>query len=271
MIIREQIVTPLIGKTFTLYGKSKSSDNYYATIKELADSFLSQNGNIKELLDLIRPASRKKRLLRKLTKETNGGDGLSVMLHTMKNSLSEHTMPLELHLKGLSLMQRFDKTVSMIEEQYFLYMLEIELVNRLNIHNFKKAEVKLGFLPYCLHDIDKNCKSKTDGIDFVCQKCSRKCYVNKVTAMLARYNIKAYIWMEANLKSLFGKLKSERKTIGVFGMACVPELVHGMELCMKLDIPVIGLPIDANRCRRWTGEYHQTTVNLAQLEKLLVL
>jgi hypothetical protein len=269
MAVTEQIATPLIGKTFTLYGKNKSSDNYYLKIKELTDSFISKNGNIKELLDLIRPASNKRRLLKKLAKQTDGNDRLSIILHALKNSLSEHTTPLESHLKGLSIMQRFDKTISMIEEQYFLYMLERELVNRMNIRSFKKSEVKLGFLPHCLHDMDKNCLAKTDGIDYVCRKCSKKCYVNNVTALLAKHNVKAYIWMEANLKSLLKKLQAELKTVGVFGMACVPELVHGMELCMKLDIPVIGVPIDANRCRRWTGIFHQTTVNLTQLEKLV--
>jgi hypothetical protein len=269
MNMKERISLPLTGKTFTLYGGSKSSDHYYRKITELTDSLLSQNGNIEDFLHLIRSASGKRRILRKLGKQAGSDDKLSYILTTMKNYFSEHTAPLEKHLKGLSLMKRFDKTVSMIEEQYFIYMLEIELVNRLYLNNFRKAEVKLGFLPYCLHDIDKNCKAKTDGIDFVCQKCSGKCYVNKVTTFLSQHNIKAYIWMEANLKSLFKKLMAEKKTIGVFGMACIPELVHGMELCMSLDIPVIGLPIDANRCRRWTGIYHQTTVNLKELEKLI--
>jgi hypothetical protein len=269
MVVSEKIVTPLSGKTFSLYGESKSSDTFYEKISTLADSFLSLNGNIKEVLQIIRYASKRRRGLKKISRKSDGEDVLSFIVHTLRDSLSEYTTPLKSHLKGLTIRQRFDRTISTIEEQYHLYMLEIELVNRLYKNSFSKAEIKLGFLPYCLHDIDKNCKAKTDGIDFVCQKCSRKCYINNVTSLLAKYDIKAYLWMEANLKSLFRKLKAQRRTIGVFGMACLPELVRGMELCMKLEVPVIGQPIDANRCRRWMGEYNQTTTNLKQLEKLI--
>jgi hypothetical protein len=34
-------------------------------------------------------------------------------------------------------------------------------------------------------------------------------------------------------------------------------------------VPVVGIPLDANRCARWWGEFHHNTVNLQQLDKLL--
>jgi hypothetical protein len=42
-----------------------------------------------------------------------------------------------------------------------------------------------------------------------------------------------------------------------------------MRLCMGHGVPVVGIPLDANRCRRWMGMYHDTSVNIAVLEGLL--
>ena len=33
--------------------------------------------------------------------------------------------------------------------------------------------------------------------------------------------------------------------------------------------PVVGIPLDANRCARWWGQFHPNTVNLRRLEDLL--
>jgi hypothetical protein len=75
--------------------------------------------------------------------------------------------------------------------------------------------------------------------------------------------------MTANLSALFRKVKKEGNSLGVLGIACVPELVRGMRMCLKYDVPVVGVPLDANRCARWWGEFHSNTVNLVKLESLL--
>jgi hypothetical protein len=71
--------------------------------------------------------------------------------------------------------------------------------------------------------------------------------------------------MQADLKALFRKLKDVEEGLGVMGIACVPELVHGMRMCIKLGIPVVGVPLNANRCTRWMGEFYPTSVNAAVL------
>jgi hypothetical protein len=57
--------------------------------------------------------------------------------------------------------------------------------------------------------------------------------------------------------------------VGVLGIACIPELVSGMRMCAGAGLPVVGIPLDANRCARWWGEFYYNTVNLRQLERLL--
>lgn len=78
-----------------------------------------------------------------------------------------------------------------------------------------------------------------------------------------------YIWMTANLQSLLRRLRKEGKMVGVLGIACIPELVRGMRMCMRANVPVVGLPLDANRCARWWGQFQANSVNLRELEILL--
>jgi len=38
---------------------------------------------------------------------------------------------------------------------------------------------------------------------------------------------------------------------------------------MRAGVPVVGVPLDANRCARWWGEFHPNAVNLNILQTLL--
>jgi hypothetical protein len=90
-----------------------------------------------------------------------------------------------------------------------------------------------------------------------------------VSKLLRRHGVIPYIWRTANLQSLFRRLRKEGKRVGVVGVACVPELVNGMRLCARANVPVIGMPLDANRCARWWGSFYPNTVNIRELERLL--
>lgn len=157
----------------------------------------------------------------------------------------------------------------MSEEQHHLAMIEIELVNRIYADDFRQSDTKYAFLPHCLRDLDADCRSAQRDIDYVCKGCSVACNVNHVSKMLRLHRVKPYIWMTANLSSLFRKVKKKGNSLGVLGIACIPELMRGMRLCLKHDIPVVGIPLDANRCARWWGEFHPNTVNQTRLKRLL--
>ncbi len=87
--------------------------------------------------------------------------------------------------------------------------------------------------------------------------------------MLKEKNITPYIWIEINLKNLFKLLIKKYGSIGVLGIACIPELINGMRSCIKKGIPVVGIPLNANRCKRWMGEYHENSFSVERLEKLV--
>jgi hypothetical protein len=106
-------------------------------------------------------------------------------------------------------------------------------------------------------------------MDYVCKSCSKNCYINFASNILKEFEVEPYIWMTASQRALFKKQTDGRKDIGVLGIACIPELIRGMRMCLKKNIPVVGIPLDANRCARWMGEFHPNTVNLEKLKELV--
>ena len=260
----------IIGKTYSLYSRNDDTDEFYSVLSDLADTFLLSFAESEEqLLSIIRKYSNKKRALRTEKKKSSSDSLIAKLLLESESKLSKYFTGIDSHLNNLSLADKCDSTLTKSREQYLLYMLEIELVNRINKNNFKTAESKFAFLPHCLHDLDKECLSASDGTDYVCKSCSKNCSINSVSKLMKLRNIKAYIWREADLKKIFKLARSNRQSIGVFGIACIPELVNGLRLCAKYDVPAIGVPLDANRCVRWMGEFFPNSVNEKKIFSLL--
>jgi hypothetical protein len=86
---------------------------------------------------------------------------------------------------------------------------------------------------------------------------------------LKKYDIEPYIWMGGDMKQLAKYTIKEKRTLGVLGVACIPELLWGMRNCRKNRIPVVGLPLNANRCIRWFGEFFPNSIDLHELENLV--
>lgn len=269
MIEQKTVETPVQGKTYSLYGDSPGTDRYYRSVREVADLCVQQCPDVRELLSRLQQASKKKRFLKKQLRTHGGGSFMHFVVTAARDVLSRHTGAVASHLKELSILKRWDGTLLTTEEQYHLYMLEIELANRIFSESFRQSKRKIAFLPYCLRDFSRDCRSARGELDYVCKGCSRECFINQVSALLRKYGAEPYIWMNAHLKSLLSELREKEDGLGVLGIACIPELVRGMRLCMRLDIPAVGIPLNANRCMRWTGEFHPTSVNLEELEDLV--
>ena len=265
--LQEKIIK---GKTFSLYGIETSSDNYFNTIKFIV-SFLREKyfESEEEFLHYLHSFDRKKRFLKNLSQSESNNVIIFEILKFLRDNLSCYTQEAKAHLKSLSLRKKFDKTISTSEEQYHIYMAEIELVNRIYADLFRDCEYKIALLPHCLHDLKRSCMSKMNEIDYVCKGCSKHCYINNVNMILRKNNVDAYIWQTADLTQLIKMLRIKYKTIGVMGIACIPELISGMNRCIKFGLPVVGVPLDANRCRRWMGEFYPNTVNLNKVEEIV--
>jgi hypothetical protein len=258
---------PVAGKTYSLFGSDLSTEPYYDRVRRLADELLRIVPGEESLLALIRKAGGRKRLLARAAQREDGSV-LSSILRLLGNALSPYTTNVRTHLKGLSIRSVTDRRLRTTEEQYHLHMLEIELVNRVYRSRFLKSDFRIALLPHCLRDFRRTCRSVPGDLDSVCAGCSEACFVDRVSAILREAGVHPYIWRNAELSTLFRRLEG-KGAFGVLGIACIPELAWGMRACMKRNIPVVGIPLDANRCMRWMGRYEQTSVNLERLSAVV--
>ena len=263
-----KLYTPVQGETYSLFADGDDTERYYADIQRLADMFTERCPDARKLLGLIRKVG-KKPLLAGL--KTTGADRktLQFVRETLRQSLSIYTRNVSHHLKSLPFGKRFDKTLATTEEQYHLYMIEIELVNRIHREEFKRSKYKVALIAHCLRDFRPGCRSVKGDIEAVCRGCTEDCFIRLGSVLLEKYGIKPYISVEMDQERLFGRLKQEHPSIGALGIACVPELAMGMRLCIREGIPPVGIPLNANRCARWMSQAHETSFNLEQLEELL--
>lgn len=260
---------PFNGKTYSLFGNSDSTAAYYETIKMLADNVLALNQDMRELVENIREFSTKKRILKRSLRINDQSSTMTVILNLIDLNLKKFTENAEEHLRRLSLSKFWDRRLATTREQYHLYMLEIELNNRLFKEEFLKADRKIALMPYCLQDFTVSCKSAKNGFDYQCNHCSVKCFQNHASRILEAHKIEPYIWMGGNMKQVAKYTLNEKRSFGVLGIACIPELTFGMRQCRRNNIPVVGIPLNANRCIRWYGEFFHNSVDLDELEKLL--
>lgn len=258
---------PVAGKTYSLFGEGLSTEPYYERIRGVAYEILRLIPGEEVLLSLIRKVGGRKRLLARAARRGNGTP-ISDVLRLLGPALSRYTGNVRAHLTSLPLLSVTDRILRTTEEQYHLHMLEIELVNRLYRKRFLACGRRIALLPHCLRDFRAECRSVQGDLDTVCAGCSQACFVNGVSELLREYGIEPYIWRNAELASLFRRLKGEG-TFGILGIACLPELAHGMHACTERGVPVVGLPLDANRCARWMGRFEDTSVNLERLRGLL--
>lgn len=221
------------------------------------------------LLATLAKYSSSRVYLKKLWAKPVKSSLISICLQLASEALSQYTQQTEEHLKQFSVKRLWDRRLSTTREQYHLYMLEIELTNRLYVAEFAGANRKIALLPYCLQDFSVNCKASLKGFDYQCNRCSAKCYENHTSGVLKKYGIEPYIWRGADIKKLAAETLRNREQMAVFGIACIPELVWGMRKCHNNHIPVRGLPLNANRCIRWFGEFFPNSVDLAELETML--
>jgi len=263
--------TPVIGKTYTLFGNSTETQPYYLKIKELTDKILhDKNMGVKDLLIYVHKASRNRTALKKVNYKKSNGSELSSILELLDDSLADYTPSVEEHLKAEPFYKCItDNTILSTREQYYLFMIEIELVNRLNKTEFLKSNYKIALLPYCLRETLTDCKAVPDELDYFCKKCVKECYVNKISTLLREHDIHPYIWRSIRLKSLMKQLVKKYGSTGIMGVACIVELAGGMRSCMEAGLPVIGLPLNANRCIRWMGDFYENSVDLDELRFLV--
>jgi hypothetical protein len=165
--------SPVEGKTYNLFAYNQSTEYFYKEIDFLITELLAEYLTAQNLLQNIRQLSSSKKQLVKLFDNQNGVFE-SLIIKKLYQHFSKYTLNTSEHLKQLPLTKKiWDKRLNTSELQYHLYIIEFELTNRINKENFFKCEHKYAFLPHCLRDLSKECKSESDGFDYVCKHCSK--------------------------------------------------------------------------------------------------
>jgi hypothetical protein len=262
---------PIKGKTYSLFGQDASTEHFYRKIPALTDDILGRFAlSQEEALEYIQQLSRNKRKLRKSAGNPSKDAALAMLLQQMDDNLSNYLTGVEQHLRSAPPHKIItDRRLLTSRQQYYLYMIEFELVNRIHKERFLDSNFRIALLPYCLRETQTDCKARPDEIDYVCRGCLKTCYINEVSKLLREHDVHPYIWRNAKLKSLFRELIGKHGSIGVLGIACVVELVWGMRLCMKVKLPVMGIPLNANRCARWMDGFYENSIDLSPLEMIL--
>ncbi|MEJ2366389.1 MAG: hypothetical protein P8017_17275, partial [Deltaproteobacteria bacterium] len=152
----KKLYTAVQGKTYSLFAEGDDSERYFDKIKRLAKLFLQRCPDEKRLLGLIQEVGETTFLSRlKIT----GADRkiIQFVRECLRQSLSVYTKKVSDHLKSLSFTQKRDTTLAIREEQYHLYMVEIELVNRIYKEEFKRSNYKFALMAQCLRDFRPGC------------------------------------------------------------------------------------------------------------------
>jgi hypothetical protein len=255
------------GKTYSLFGIDTSTDLYFRTIRAIVESLLSHCPDQRSLLLHVQKAGGMR--FKKGSGHTPNHGLIGHIRKTLHDALQPYTLAVKEHLESISLSQRFDKTIRTQEDEYHLYMLEIELVNRIYREAFRKSEYKFALLPHCLRDFRSHCDSVPGDMEYVCMGCTEECFIRLGSQIFKKYGIQPYISITIDQEKLFRRLKAEHPNIGAFGIACIPELAQAMRLCISLGISPIGIPLSANRCARWMKQAYETSFSLEELEELV--
>jgi hypothetical protein len=268
-MVQQQNPPPFKGKTYSLYGGGNETDRYYSTIRDLTDLFLKRCPDEKNLLHKIQRAGSNRPFKSRFLARGVDKPLISFVRKTLRETLPIYTTGVKEHLKTMPLRQRFDSILRTKREQYHLYMIEIELVNRIYKEAFRQSKYRFALIAHCLRDFRPDCRSVSGDIEAICRNCTKECFINIGSLLLKKYGIHPYISVTMDFETLFRKLKSEHKSVGALGIGCVPELAQGMRLCIKLGLSPVGIPLDANRCARWMKEARESSFNLRELEELI--
>jgi hypothetical protein len=269
---------PISGKTYSLFGKNSTTQPFYQAVQALTSELLLwYPGNENDFLEYIKSVSHDRRALSRTSKNRIRGakkhlitSNLSYTLDQAQEILSVFMGDVGNHIRSVPFRKRFsDNSLLTTREQYYLYMIEFELVNRICLKKFRDADFKLALLPYCLKETHTNCKAEPDELDYVCKSCRKSCYINRLSKILQDDGIHPYILSRGRVSKLLKGLRNKHNSVGVLGIACMVELIEGMRLCLKAELPVVGIPLNANRCPRWMETMHETSIDLAALHNLL--
>ncbi|MEM3411831.1 MAG: DUF116 domain-containing protein [archaeon] len=123
---------------------------------------------------------------------------------------------------------------------------EIFLANKIFEQSYLKTpyQNRILFLPQCLRDSKCIAKlSPEKGIE--CISCNVSCLANKIKKEAEDLGYKVFIVPGS---SFIKRIILKEKPKAILGVACIPEVKQGLELCMDFSIPAQGVPLTRAGC-----------------------
>lgn len=143
---------PVQGKTYSLFDENGTTETYYYQINKLAEYYINKFDSASLLLTKIQQLSKNKRKLNQYVKYNSPSENSKLVCDLYK-TFHSYTIATKQHLRSLPFWKFRDHRLSTTETQYHLYMLEIELFNRINKFQFLNSDYKIALLPHCLRGI----------------------------------------------------------------------------------------------------------------------
>jgi len=135
----------------------------------------------------------------------------------------------------------------------------VRLLNKVFFIKFARTAYneRALFLPQCLRNQECPAKLGSNGIE--CVKCSRDCSVKEAKTEAEKLGYRVFIVPGGGFVK---RLIMRHKPKGIIGVACLPEVMLGMELINKSKLPGQGVVLLRSGCLN-------TQVNLAELKTVL--
>jgi hypothetical protein len=119
----------------------------------------------------------------------------------------------------------------------------IQMKNLMNLKNVQNARKKAIFLPHCARS--EHCKGKPTEYGIECVKCMT-CDIGRIKELAEKKGYDVYI---VHGGSAVKKILDEKNYDGIIGVACIPEVKEGLELCKRHKISALGIPLLKDGCK----------------------
>jgi hypothetical protein len=137
----------------------------------------------------------------------------------------------------------------------------VKLMNKVFLNTFKKSGYsdRALFLPQCLRNSDCSAKLGADGI--ACVKCARECNVKEAKIEAEKLGYRVFIVPGGGF---IRRIAAKHKPKAVVGVACLPEVMMGMESMNKARLPSQGVVLLRSGCLN-------TVADMSELKTVLAL
>ena len=155
------------------------------------------------------------------------------------------------------------------KEKYLLEAVYYEIMDRINREAFNEAKHTVIILPDCMALMQDKCKKVRTKYGKTCDQCVPNCEINKINQLAQKYDIKCYFSKRA-LTEQIEKIKKDKKSLSVIGIACLLTLASGMRSARDAGVPSRGVFLNFTGCEHWAGDHPIVTeTTISRLEAIL--